>query len=288
LQRAVQLEQELAGRLARLKVEKGDLEAERVQLRELERDAATRRAVYESFLLRARQTGQQRSLSTANVSVISTAYPPLLPMGPSRASIAIAGTVLGFLAGIGIGGAMGAVESLRENMGARRSAPTGTPNGGGSSRPYRSREDDGDDFDPPPGRGPGTRRYHARSEPLQGRPEAPRSGSGRGYRSTAGTKPERKRAETVFRPVVKAPLATPASVDSGAKPAAPPRSYGSAAVHTPPVWPAPTSSAARGRDDAEFPDGEPDTAQIDHIRQRLRAFRREIDELSERRTRRAG
>ena len=288
LQRAVQLEQDLAGRLARLKVEKGDLEAERVQLRELERDAATRRAVYESFLLRARQTGQQRSLNTANVSVISTAYPPLLPMGPSRATIAIAGTVLGFLAGIGIGGAMGAVESLRENMASRSSVPTGTPSGG-SSRPYGRREDDsgedGDDFDPPPGRGPGGRRF-ARSEPLQGRTEGTRPGWS-ADRSTTGIQPEREHAITAFRPIARAPLTAPAS-HSGAKSTRHSGPYASAVVHAPPVWPALASSPAQGVAGPDLRDEEPDLVQIDRIRQRLRAFRRGIDELSQRRSRRAG
>ncbi|WP_309083393.1 GumC family protein [Chelativorans sp.] len=150
LSRARQLEQELASRLAQLKVEKGDLEAQRVQLRELEREAAARRAVYESFLLRARETGQQRSLNTANFSIISTAYPPLLPTGTSRASMAIAGTILGFLAGIGIGAARGTLESLRENTAARRSAPPMAPRRSATAGTYRRRDEDYDDFDPPP------------------------------------------------------------------------------------------------------------------------------------------
>src|SRR5690606_28516455 len=104
-----------AARLARLKTEKGNLENEQVELRELEREAAARRAVYEAFLIRARETGQQQSLNTANISIISEAYPPLLPSGASRASIAIAGMLLGLLAGIGIGAARGAVQSFRQN-----------------------------------------------------------------------------------------------------------------------------------------------------------------------------
>ena len=67
-----------------MKVRQGDLSGGLVQLRELEREASTKRAVYESYLLRARETGEQRDINTANMSVISTAYPPLDPTGPSR------------------------------------------------------------------------------------------------------------------------------------------------------------------------------------------------------------
>jgi polysaccharide biosynthesis transport protein len=54
LKRAVQLEQELASRLAQVKVRQGGVSEDLVTLRELEREAAAKRAVYESFLLRAR------------------------------------------------------------------------------------------------------------------------------------------------------------------------------------------------------------------------------------------
>ncbi|WP_246727902.1 GumC family protein [Chelativorans sp. Marseille-P2723] len=132
LQRAVQLEQELASRLARLKLEKGELESQQVTLRELEREAAARRAVYEAFLVRARDTGEQQTMNTANATVISEAYPPLLPSGPSRASIAIAGAILGLLSGISIGAARGAWASLRENT--RKSPPAPKPPSPGTRR----------------------------------------------------------------------------------------------------------------------------------------------------------
>ena len=40
-------------------------------LRELERDVVASRAVYESFLVRARETGEQERLDTKNIRVIS-------------------------------------------------------------------------------------------------------------------------------------------------------------------------------------------------------------------------
>ena len=59
LKRAVQLEQDLAARLAQLKVRSGDVNEDLVTLRELEREAAAKRAVYEAYLL-ARQ-GDRRA-----------------------------------------------------------------------------------------------------------------------------------------------------------------------------------------------------------------------------------
>lgn len=138
LKRAVELEQQLAQRLAQLKVRQGDMSGELVQLRELEREASTKRAVYEAYLLRARETGEQRDINTANMSVISKAYPPLDPSGPSRSMIALAGMFLGFASGVGFAMMRGAYESLRDRrravQGARPQPPA--PRGDGP-RPTR-------------------------------------------------------------------------------------------------------------------------------------------------------
>jgi uncharacterized protein involved in exopolysaccharide biosynthesis len=120
LKRAVQLEQELSSRLAQFKVRQGTVSNELVTLRELERNAASQRSVYEAFLLRARETRQQKDLNTANMSVISVAHPPLLSTGPSRSTMVLAGLMLGFFAGVGIGGLRGAYESLRDTAEERR------------------------------------------------------------------------------------------------------------------------------------------------------------------------
>lgn len=120
LKRAVELEQQLSSRLAQLKVRQGSVSDDLVSLRELERDAAAKRSVYEGFLLRATETGEQKDINTAKMSVISPAFAPLTPLGPSRSMIALTGAFLGFFAGVGIGGARGAWQSLRENTGGRR------------------------------------------------------------------------------------------------------------------------------------------------------------------------
>ncbi|WP_432284794.1 GNVR domain-containing protein [Aminobacter sp. BA135] len=113
LKRAVQTEQELAARLAQLKVRQSDVGGEMVTLRELDRDVAAKRAVYEATLLRARETGEQRDINSGNVTIISPASPPLQSTGPSRAMIALGGMLLGFASGIGFGAMRGALQSLR-------------------------------------------------------------------------------------------------------------------------------------------------------------------------------
>lgn len=115
LKRAVEFEQDLAARLAQLKARWATVSDRLIELREIERDAAAKRTVYESFLLRARETGEQESINTGNISVVSRAAPPLDPTGTSRAVTAILGTVLGFMAGIGIGMLRGAWAGLRRN-----------------------------------------------------------------------------------------------------------------------------------------------------------------------------
>jgi polysaccharide biosynthesis transport protein len=145
LRRAVQLEQELAARLAQLKARQAGLSGELVTLRELEREATAKRAVYEGFLLRAGETGQQRDLNTANVSVISKATPPLEPSGPSRTMMTLLGAFLGFGAGVGIGAARGVVGSLRaDGSGERPEQPPRTPFPRAAARLLRRPEHDDD------------------------------------------------------------------------------------------------------------------------------------------------
>lgn len=139
LKRAVQMEQELAARLAQLKVRQGDVADELVTLRELERDVAAKRSVYEAFLLRARETGEQRDINSANVSVISVASPPLDATGPSRSMIALAGMFLGFASGVGIGALRGALESLRDTAN-RRARTRPQPRRAASDEPDADRD----------------------------------------------------------------------------------------------------------------------------------------------------
>lgn len=100
--RSEQQEQELAARLAQMKVQHADNNTERVKLRELEREAEAQRSIYESFLLRSRETNEQESLNSTNVRVITEARPPLTASAPKRKMLVIVGLILGLIAGMGL------------------------------------------------------------------------------------------------------------------------------------------------------------------------------------------
>jgi polysaccharide biosynthesis transport protein len=75
----------------------------RIGLRELERDLQASRTVYESFLVRSRETGEQERLDTKNVRVISHAdVPQRRSWPPSYALIALSAMLLGTSAGTGL------------------------------------------------------------------------------------------------------------------------------------------------------------------------------------------
>ena len=75
-ERALANENSLASSLDALKRKAMDTSLAFVKLRELERESEASRAVYESFLGRAREMREQERLDTANVRVLSDAQPP--------------------------------------------------------------------------------------------------------------------------------------------------------------------------------------------------------------------
>ena len=73
-----------------------------VVLRELEREAAANKALFESFLSRFKQTSEQEKINTNNSRVIERASPPTTPSAPNKKSIVILATLLGLGLGVGI------------------------------------------------------------------------------------------------------------------------------------------------------------------------------------------
>ncbi|HMG78901.1 MAG TPA: exopolysaccharide transport family protein [Xanthobacteraceae bacterium] len=74
-----------------------------VGLRELERDVQASRAVYESFLVRSRETGEQEQVDTKNIRIISKADRPIYRSSPPPSLIVgLAAMLLGFASGVGI------------------------------------------------------------------------------------------------------------------------------------------------------------------------------------------
>jgi polysaccharide biosynthesis transport protein len=93
----------LAGNLEKLKGNAVTTNEAMVTLRELERDVVASRSVYESFLMRARETGEQERLDTKNIRVISRADPPARrSFPPSNTLLAVSALLIGAAAGTGI------------------------------------------------------------------------------------------------------------------------------------------------------------------------------------------
>lgn len=87
-----------------------------VQLRELERDAQSKAAVYEAFLARAQQLNERGQLDTTNIRVISTALPPQnRSWPPSLAVLLVIGTITGSAIGLTIAIAKGIWREIKND-----------------------------------------------------------------------------------------------------------------------------------------------------------------------------
>jgi len=93
--RAVEAERQLAHRVDQLTAGQYAAGRASVQLRELEREVESSRAIYDAFLKRARETGELGGIDTTNARIISPAMPPLEKSGISRRTLALLGAVGG-------------------------------------------------------------------------------------------------------------------------------------------------------------------------------------------------
>lgn len=104
LDRARASEASLNAQVERLKRDTLTTGQAAVQLRELEREADANRQVYQAFLLRARETGEQSSVDSTNARIITSAVVPRDKLGPNRKLFAalglVAGLILGVMAGL--------------------------------------------------------------------------------------------------------------------------------------------------------------------------------------------
>ena len=119
LKRAVQTEQQLAANLAQLKAKLSQASGPLVKLRDLERTAASARQVYEQFLLRAQETGEQASIDSTNVTKTNPAKPSDEAEGTSRKIIMLGGFIGGFLFGLGLAILKGMWDAISAQYGAR-------------------------------------------------------------------------------------------------------------------------------------------------------------------------
>src|ERR1700686_3842347 len=97
-----------------------------VGLRELDREVQASRAVYESFLVRSRETGEQEQVDTKNIRIISKADRPIYRSSPPPSLIlGLAAMLLGFASGVGIVIMQGSAEEAAPRA-ARTPAKTPT------------------------------------------------------------------------------------------------------------------------------------------------------------------
>ncbi|TKD48291.1 MAG: succinoglycan biosynthesis protein exop [Mesorhizobium sp.] len=292
LRRAVQLEQDLASRLAQLKVRSGDVNSDLVTLRELEREAAAKRSVYEQYLLRAKETGEQKDINTANINVISRAFAPLEPNGPSRAVTVLAGLLAGLASGVGLGAMRGAYASLRDTTNSRPRRRTDE----------RRFEDKAYQASPPPVPPVEATRHSgpinalllavSRIVPRKARSEASRSSDSPANGASAvagGAKRDLVKQQAMYpAPPMQAYAQPPMGYPWQMQP--PPAGYPYPPAMTPHAGPYPQQQSAYPRassDEAnQASKAAEQQASIEEIRASLREFREAVRELTESRSRR--
>ncbi|WP_279481963.1 GumC family protein [Aureimonas sp. SK2] len=113
LARAQATERDLTSQIDTLRSRQIETSGAFVRLRELEREVDASRAVYEAYLLRARQTGEQESLNTTNVRVISDATVPFSPSSLSRKLVVVLGFVGGIALGVALALLVAAIRAVR-------------------------------------------------------------------------------------------------------------------------------------------------------------------------------
>ncbi|HZH27648.1 MAG TPA: polysaccharide biosynthesis tyrosine autokinase [Azospirillaceae bacterium] len=102
-------EDTLSGFLEQAKTQSATAGTAGIQLRDLEREAASRRAVYEAMLLRTAEIQNQTGLAEADAKVLSLASPPDKPTFPRPKIMLVLGAVAGLMSGTGL-------AALREHL----------------------------------------------------------------------------------------------------------------------------------------------------------------------------
>lgn len=92
----------LAAQVRRLEVAINDQSQASVRLRELEREAQASRSLYEAFLSRFKETGEQEQIQQADSRIISTAEAPRTPTYPRSAMLVAVAAMAGLIAGVAL------------------------------------------------------------------------------------------------------------------------------------------------------------------------------------------
>jgi succinoglycan biosynthesis transport protein ExoP len=99
---ALSREKSIESSFSALKGSRSGVSQEEITLRELEREAAANRTLFESFLGRFKEVTQQETLQTAETRIIERATVPGSPSAPNKRMIALISLVLG----LGLGGGL--------------------------------------------------------------------------------------------------------------------------------------------------------------------------------------
>ncbi len=91
---------ELAAELKRTQSQSFDTNQDLIRLRELQREAQSSRVVYETFLVRAKETAEQETITARTARIIAPASVPDSPSFPPRLPLLAAAVVLGLGFGI--------------------------------------------------------------------------------------------------------------------------------------------------------------------------------------------
>ena len=91
---------QLEKQLVELQAKAGTELGESVTLRQLEREAAANRTLYENFLNRFKQTGEQQELQAADSRILAHAETPVARSFPSKYLFLLVGGILGGIAGV--------------------------------------------------------------------------------------------------------------------------------------------------------------------------------------------
>ncbi len=92
----------LAAQVRKLEATINDQSQASVRLRELEREAQASRSLYEAFLSRFKETGEQEQIQQADSRIISTAEPPRAPTYPRSGMLVAVAGLAGLVVGIAL------------------------------------------------------------------------------------------------------------------------------------------------------------------------------------------
>ncbi len=112
-ERAVENEKSLSTSLDTLKAQAGTTGEAMVRLREMERVVEANRAIYEAFLVRAKELAEQENVDTANTRIIAPALAPDKPTMP-RSGLMIVALLVGLMCGVALVMLRGYRRTVRE------------------------------------------------------------------------------------------------------------------------------------------------------------------------------